>query len=123
MASVRYLVNDVDQAVAFYTGHARLRARSSSLGPPWPSFARGDLTLWLAGPMASASRPMPDGESQRPAAGIVSCSTVDDLAGLVAKLLRSRAFNSATRSCQGPGGQQILCEDPSGNVIELFQPA
>ena len=65
MASVRYLVRDVDQAVAFYTGHLGFELKQQ-FGPAMAILARGDLTLWLAGPMASASRPMPDGRKPEP---------------------------------------------------------
>ncbi len=121
MASVRYLVRDVDQAVAFYTGHLGFELKQQ-FGPAMAILARADLTLWLAGPMASASRPMPDGRKPEPGGWNRFVLTVDDLAGLIAKLRGAGvAFRNEIVQC--PGGQQILCEDPSGNVIELFQPA
>ena len=121
MASVRYLVRDVDQAVTFYTGHLGF-ALKQQFGPAMAILARADLTLWLAGPMASASRAMPDGRKPEPGGWNRFVLTVDDLAGLVAKL-RGAGVVFRNEIVQGPGGQQILCEDPSGNVIELFQPA
>ena len=119
MASVRYLVHDVDAAVAFYTGHLGFELKQQ-FGPAMAILGRGDLTLWLAGPMASAAKPMPDGRKPEPGGWNRFVLTVDDLAGLVTKL---RAANVTFRNdiLKGPGGQQILCEDPSGNVIELFQ--
>jgi len=121
MASVRYLVHDVDAAVAFYTGHLGFDLKQQ-FGPAMAILDRGDLTLWLAGPMASAAKPMPDGRKPEPGGWNRFVLTVDDLAGLVARL---RAANVKFRNdiLKGPGGQQILCEDPSGNVIELFQEA
>lgn len=81
---------------------------------------RAGLSLWLAGPQASASRPMPDGRRPEPGGWNRIVLQVDDLAGLVARM---RASGVVFRNdiAQGPGGQQILCEDPSGNVVELFE--
>jgi catechol 2,3-dioxygenase-like lactoylglutathione lyase family enzyme len=120
MASVRYLVHDVDAAIGFYT---RLGfALRQQFGPAMAIVARDDLTLWLAGPHASAAKPMPDGRTPEPGGWNRFVLQVTDLAGLVASL---RAQGVAFRNdiIEGPGGQQILCEDPSGNVVELFEPA
>lgn len=119
MASVRYLVRDVDEAVAFYTGHLGF-ALKQQFGPAMAILGRGDLTLWLAGPMASASKAMPDGRKPEPGGWNRFVLSVDDLAGLVARL-RAAGATFRNEILKGPGGQQILCEDPSGNVIELFQ--
>jgi catechol 2,3-dioxygenase-like lactoylglutathione lyase family enzyme len=120
MAAIRYLVRDVDQAIAFYTGQLSFELKQQ-FGPAMAILSRGELTLWLAGPMASASRPMPDGQKPEPGGWNRFVLTVDDLAGLVANL-RGAGVAFRNEIVQGPGGQQILCEDPSGNVIELFQP-
>lgn len=120
MASVRYIVNDVSASVAFYTGSLGFTLQQQ-FGPAMAIVSRGDLTLWLAGPAASASRPMPDGS--QPVAGGWNrfVLQVDDLAALVMKL-RANGVKFRNDIVTGPGGQQILCVDPSGNVIELFQP-
>jgi catechol 2,3-dioxygenase-like lactoylglutathione lyase family enzyme len=119
MASIRYLVNDVDEAVAFYTGHLGFEL-SQQFGPAMAILKHGDLTLWLAGPQASAARPMPDGRKPQPGGWNRFVLPVDDLATLVVKL-RGQGVAFRNDIVKGPGGQQILCEDPSGNVVELFQ--
>jgi catechol 2,3-dioxygenase-like lactoylglutathione lyase family enzyme len=121
MASVRYIVHDVDQAVAFYTESLGFRLQQQ-FGPAMAILARDDLTLWVAGPAASASRPMPDGRQPEPGGWNRFVLQVDDLETLVAGL-RQRGARFRNDIVTGPGGRQILCEDPSGNVIELFQPA
>jgi catechol 2,3-dioxygenase-like lactoylglutathione lyase family enzyme len=120
MASVRYIVRDVDQAIAFY-GHLGFAVRQQ-FGPAMAILAHGDLTLWLAGPRASASRPMPDGRAPEPGGWNRFVLQVADLPGVVAGL-RSHGVVFRNDIVDGPGGRQILCEDPSGNVVELFEPA
>ncbi len=121
MASVRYLVNDVNEAVAFYARHLGFKLEQQ-FGPNMAILTRDDLTLWLAGPGASAARPMPDARRPEPGGWNRFVVQVADLPSLVAELRRQGvAFRNDI--VRGPGGQQILCEDPSGNVIELFQPA
>lgn len=120
MASVRYLVRDVDQAVAFYQ---RLGfSLRQQFGPAMAIMARDDLTLWLAGPRASAARPMPDGRVPQPGGWNRFVLSVTDLAALVSSL-RGQGVAFRNDIVEGPGGRQILCEDPSGNVVELFEPA
>ena len=121
MPAVRYLVHDVKASVAFYTGSLGFQLKQQ-FGPAMAILARGDLTLWVAGPMASASQPMPDGRKPVPGGWNRFVLEVEDLAGLVA-MLREKGVPFRNEIVTGPGGQQILCEDPSGNVIELFQPA
>ena len=121
MATVRYLVNDVDQAVAFYTSHLGFRL-DRQFGPAIAMLQREDLELWVAGPKASASKPMPDGSKPVPGGWNRIVIAVEDLAGLVTKL-RADGVEFRNEILAGPGGKQILCEDPSGNPIELFQPA
>jgi catechol 2,3-dioxygenase-like lactoylglutathione lyase family enzyme len=120
-ATVRYLVEDVDQAVAFYTGQLGF-ALEHRFGPAMAILSLDGLTLWLAGPSASASRPMPDGRRPEPGGWNRFVVRVDDLDDLVGKL-RARGVPFRNEVVSGPGGRQILCEDPSGNVIELFQAA
>lgn len=119
MATVRYLVTDVSQAIAFYRDALGFDVKQQ-FGPAMAILARGDLTLWLAGPAASASKPMPDGRRPEPGGWNRFVLEVDDLAGLVASL-RQRGIKFRNEILEGPGGKQILCEDPSGNAIELFE--
>ncbi len=121
MAQIRYIVDDVDAAIGFYTSHLGFDLEQQ-FGAAMAILARDDLRLWVAGPQASASQAMPDG--RRPQAGGWSrfVLSVDNLEGLVARL-RAAGVEFRNDVVTGPGGSQILCEDPSGNPIELFQPA
>lgn len=121
MATVRYLVHDVGQAVEFYTSTLGFELKQQ-FGPAIAILQRGDLTLWVAGPLASASRPMPDGRKPEPGGWNRFVVIVDDLPAFV-ETLRPRGVKFRNEIVEGPGGRQILCEDPSGNVVELFQPA
>jgi len=118
--NVRYMVEDVDAAVAFYTTHLGFTLKSNA-APAFADVTRGDLRLLLSGATSSAGRPMPDG--RRPDSGgwnrfqII----VDDITTEVARL-RADGVKFRNEIIKGPGGSQILVEDPSGNVIELFQP-
>jgi catechol 2,3-dioxygenase-like lactoylglutathione lyase family enzyme len=118
--NVRYLVDDVEAAISFYTTHLDFELLSS-WGPAFADVVRGNLRLLLSGPTSSAARPMPDG--RRPEAGGWNRIhlLVDDIATEVERL---RAAGVAFRSdiVRGPGGSQIVFDDPSGNPIELFQP-
>jgi catechol 2,3-dioxygenase-like lactoylglutathione lyase family enzyme len=120
MAAVRYLVQDVPAAIAFYTEHLGFTLQQQ-FGPAMAILARDDLTLWLAGPMASAAKPMPDGRQPVPGGWGRFVLEVQDLPALVARL---RAAGVVFRNdiLAGPGGRQILAEDPSGNCVELFEP-
>jgi catechol 2,3-dioxygenase-like lactoylglutathione lyase family enzyme len=121
MASFRYLVHDVDAAVAFYTQRLGFAVKQQ-FGPAMAMVTRGDLTLWLAGPPSSAARPMPDGRKPGPGGWNRIVIEVGDIARLVAEL-RAAGVPFRNDIVRGPGGQQVLCEDPSGNVVELFQAA
>jgi catechol 2,3-dioxygenase-like lactoylglutathione lyase family enzyme len=121
MASIRYFVTDVQQAVDFYTKSFDFTLQQQ-FGPNMAILRQGDLTLWLAGPNASASRPMPDGRKPEPGGWNRFVLEVADLAGAVAKL-NGQGVRFRNEIVAGPGGQQILAEDPFGNVVELFQPA
>jgi catechol 2,3-dioxygenase-like lactoylglutathione lyase family enzyme len=121
VGQVRYLVNDVEAAVAFYTTHLGFTVERRA-GAAMAILSRGDLTLWTAGPSTSAARPMPDGRRPEPGGWNRFVLQVDDLPALVEKLKR-QGVPFRNEIVRGPGGQQILCEDPSGNVVELFQPA
>lgn len=119
MATVRYLVKSVEEAIAFYTSDLGFELKQQ-FGPAMAILARGDLTLWLAGPVASASKPMPDGRKPEPGGWNRFVVEVADLSALVATL-RQRGVTFRNEILEGPGGKQILCEDPSGNVVELFE--
>ena len=121
MATVRYIVKNVDEAVVFYTNAVGFTLKQQ-FGPAMAIVTSNDLTLWLAGPGASASRPMPDGRVPESGGWNRFVLEVADLPTTVAKLC-DRGIKFRNEIVTGPGGQQILCEDPSGNVIELFQPA
>jgi catechol 2,3-dioxygenase-like lactoylglutathione lyase family enzyme len=122
MAEIRYIVADVDAAVAFYTTHLGF-ALVNQFGPAMAIVERGDLTLWLAGPLASASRAMPDGAVPAPGGGWGRfVLRVTDLAAEVADL-KAKGVTFRNDIVTGPGGKQCLCIDPSGNLIELFEPA
>jgi len=120
MANVRYLVHDVDAALAFYTGPLGFEL-AERWGPPFAMVRRGDLTLWLSGPGTSAQRPMPDGAQPVPGGWNRFVLEVDDLDATLAAL---RAAGARLRSgiVSGPGGRQLVVADPSGNPVELFEP-
>ena len=119
MAAFRYLVHDVDAAVALYTTHLEFTL-VEQYGPAMAILEREELELWLAGPSASASRPMPDGRQPEPGGWNRIVLDIAPLAPVVDAL---RGAGSVFRSdlVKGPGGTQVLIEDPSGNPIELFE--
>ncbi|MEX2160621.1 MAG: VOC family protein [Anaerolineales bacterium] len=121
MATIRYLVSDVDKSIEFYTKLLGFE-KGEQFGSAFASVHRGDLELWLAGPQSSAARPMPDGRKPEPGGWNRLVIEVEDLAAMVAKL-KAEGATFRNEIVSGPGGQQILVEDPSGNVVELFQPA
>jgi catechol 2,3-dioxygenase-like lactoylglutathione lyase family enzyme len=121
MANVRYLVDDVQAAIDFYTGHLGFTLRSSA-APAFADVTRGSLRLLLAGPASSAGRPMPDGRRPGPGGWNRIHLIVPDIAAEVARL-RAGGVSFRNEIVTGPGGKQILIEDPAGNVVELFEPA
>jgi catechol 2,3-dioxygenase-like lactoylglutathione lyase family enzyme len=118
--NIRYMVDDVDTSVAFYTDHFGFTLLSSA-APAFADVKRGNLRLLLAGPTSSAGRPMPDGRQPAPGGWNRIHFIVDDLASEVARL-RAAGVRFRNDIVTGPGGSQILLDDPSGNPIELFQP-
>jgi catechol 2,3-dioxygenase-like lactoylglutathione lyase family enzyme len=121
LVSVRYMVNDVQQTIDFYTTHFGFVLHTSA-APAFADVVRGRLRLLLAGPQSSAGRPMPDGRTPSPGGWNRIHFIVDDIDTEVARL-REAGVSFRNDIVTGPGGQQILLEDPSGNPIELFQPA
>lgn len=121
MATMRYLVDDVEAAIGFYAGMLGFE-EVQRFGPAIAIVRRGDLDLWLAGPVSSAARPMPDGRTPEPGGWNRAVIQVEDLEGRVAELGGAGAV-FRNQIVDGPGGRQILVEDPSGNVVELFEPA
>ena len=121
LISVRYMVNDVDEAIGFYTEHFGF-ALGQNASPAFAEVIRGRLRLLLSGPRSSAGRPMPDGRRPGPGGWNRIHFVVDDIAADVARL-RAAGISFRNEIISGPGGQQVLLEDPSGNPIELFQPA
>jgi catechol 2,3-dioxygenase-like lactoylglutathione lyase family enzyme len=115
------MVDDVEDAVAFYTTHFGFKVLSS-FAPAFADVVRGNLRLLLSGPKSSAARPMPDGRTPGPGGWNRIHLIVEDIAAEVERL-RAADLTFRNDIVTGPGGQQILLEDPSGNPIELFQPA
>jgi catechol 2,3-dioxygenase-like lactoylglutathione lyase family enzyme len=119
MAAVRYLVSDVARAVAFYRDLLDFTLEEETL-PAFARVRRGDLDLWLSGPASSGARKMPDGRQPGPGGWSRFVIEVDDLDAFVARLGNVGAtFRNEVVS--GPGGKQILLNDPDGNPVELFE--
>ena len=119
--NVRYMVDDVDESIAFYTKLLGFEVLTSA-APAFADVKRGNLRLLLSGPASSAGRPMADGRKPGPGGWNRIHFIVDDLDAEVAQL-RDAGGTFRNEAIVGPGGKQILLEDPSGNVVELFQPA
>ncbi|MEE9254071.1 MAG: VOC family protein [Pseudomonadales bacterium] len=119
MAVVRYLVNDVDAVLAFYTEQLGFELEDR-WGPPFAILKRGDLRMWLSGPGTSAARDMPDGRTPEPGGWNRVVVEVDDIDEAVARL-KAAGMRFRNDIVRGPGGAQILAEDPSGNPVELFE--
>ncbi len=118
---VRYMVDDVAAAVDFYTTHLGFTLLTNQR-PAFADVERGNLRLLLSGPTSSAGRPMPDGRQPGPGGWNRMHLLVDDIDAEVARL-RGAGVSFRHDVVTGPGGKQILLDDPSGNPIELFQPA
>lgn len=121
MASMRYLVSDVDRAIAFYTQELGFTLKQR-MSPAFAYVSRDDLTLWLSGPQSSAARPMPDGRRPEPGGWNRLVLEVTDLPSRVAEM-KQAGTRFRNEIVVGPGGRQILAEDPDGNPVELFEPA
>ena len=121
MATVRYFVDDVDAATRFYTERLGFTV-AQRFGEVLTIVAKSDLRLLLSGPQTSAARPMPDGRKPVPGGWNRLVVEVEDLPAVM-ELLRSAGVRFRSDLVTGPGGRQALAEDPSGNPIELFEPA
>ena len=120
LVGVRYLVDDVEAAIDFYTQHLGFTLRMSA-APAFADVVRGNLRLLLSGPTSSAGRAMPDGTAPGAGGWNRIHLIVSDIAGEASRL-RAAGLIFRNDIVTGPGGRQILLEDPSGNVVELFQP-
>ncbi len=118
---VRYLVNDVQAAIDFYTAHLGFVVNTASL-PAFADVQRGNLRLLLSGPASSAGRPMPDGRVPGPGGWNRIHLIVADIDAEVTRL-RAAGLTFRSDVVKGPGGRQIVLDDPAGNPVELFQPA
>jgi len=121
LVNVRYLVEDVEASIAFYTTHFGFTVLTSA-APAFADVVRGNLRLLLSGPRSSAGRPMPDGRQPAPGGWNRIHFIVDDIHAEVERL-SAACVTFRNEVIKGPGGQQIVLDDPSGNPIELFQPA
>jgi catechol 2,3-dioxygenase-like lactoylglutathione lyase family enzyme len=121
LVSVRYIVPDVERAIDFYTTHLGFTVRMSAL-PAFADVVRGRLRLLLSGPASSGGRTLPDGRTPEPGGWNRIHLIVDDLRAEVERL-RGAGLTFRSDIVTGPGGQQIVLDDPAGNPVELFQPA
>jgi catechol 2,3-dioxygenase-like lactoylglutathione lyase family enzyme len=118
---IRYIVDDVDAAIAFYTGQLGFKLEMHP-APPFAEISRGDLHIYLTQPSGfGGGAPMPSGEAQKPGGWNRIHLVVEDLDAMIATL-RAAGNRFRNEMVQGVGGKQILLQDPSGNLIELFQP-
>jgi catechol 2,3-dioxygenase-like lactoylglutathione lyase family enzyme len=118
--SVRYIVDDVDESIAFYTAHLGFELKSSA-APAFADVVRGNLRLLLSGPTSSGGRTLPDGRQPEPGGWNRIHLTVDDIEAEVERL-QADGLEFRSEVIRGPGGAQCVLDDPSGNPIELFQP-
>jgi catechol 2,3-dioxygenase-like lactoylglutathione lyase family enzyme len=121
LVSVRYMVDDVDAARAFYMTHLGFKPLTNA-APAFADVIRGNLRLLLSGHTSSAGRPMPDGREPGPGGWNRIHLIVSDI-GTEVERLRGEGVTFRNDVVKGPGGSQVLIEDPSGNPVELFQPA
>ena len=119
--SVRYMVDDVEESIGFYARHFGFEVESD-FAPAFAEVVRGNLRLLLSGPTSSAGRPMPDGRQPEPGGWNRIHFIVDDIDAEVERL-RAAGLRFRNDVVTGPGGKQILVDDPSGNPVEIFQPA
>ena len=121
MATIRYLVTDVERSIAFYTKALGFKL-DQSMAPAFARVSSNTLTLWLAGPQSSAARPMPDGRRPEPGGWNRFVVEVENLQSRVEEM-KEAGLRFRNDIVVGPGGKQILLEDPDGNLVELFEAA
>ena len=121
IVSIRYMVTDVAESIEFYGTHFGLEPGIVNV-PAFAEVTKGNLRLLLSGPTSSAGRPMPDGAVPSPGGWNRLHLVTSDLDAVVARL-KEAGVTFRNDVVSGPGGRQILVEDPSGNLVELFQPA
>lgn len=121
LVNLRYMVSDVQESVDWYVGNLGFSVQLNA-APAFASVERGALRLLLSGRSASAGRPMPDGRQPEPGGWNRFQFIVEDIAAEVERL-RAAGVTFRNEVVTGPGGSQILAEDPSGNLVEIFQPA
>ena len=121
LVNVRYMVDDVESAIDFYTTHFGFTVGTNAI-PAFADVVRGRLRLLLSGPRSSAGRPMPDGRTPEPGGWNRIHFIVDDIDAEIARL-EAAGVTFRNDVVKGPGGAQVLVLDPSGNLIEIFQPA
>lgn len=119
LVSVRYIVDDVEAAVAFYTAHLGF-TQGRTVAPAFAEVVRGNLRLLVSGAESSGARATPD-ENSAPGRNRIHL-VLDDFDGEVAKM-REAGVSFSSEVVEGPGGRQILVADPAGNLVELFEPA
>ena len=117
--TVRYLVSDVDRAIVFYRDHLGFEL-IEQMGTAFALIRRHDLSVWLSGPASSAARPMPDGRQPVADGWNRFVLEVDDLTARVG-VMQAAGVSFRNAIVSGPGGRQIIAEDPDGNPIELFE--
>jgi catechol 2,3-dioxygenase-like lactoylglutathione lyase family enzyme len=122
MASIRYIIEDVNQAITFYTRHLGFTLEWNA-SPAFARVTRGDLHLLLSGPQSSGARPLPDGQRPSPGGWNRLVIEVEHLPTVIETLKQAGVPFRRDDIVRGPGGQQIWIEDPSGNLIEVFEPA
>jgi catechol 2,3-dioxygenase-like lactoylglutathione lyase family enzyme len=120
IVNVRYMVDDVAAAIDFYTSHFGFTVRSNA-APAFADVIKGNLRLLLAGPASSAGRPMADGEKPHPGGWNRIHFIVEDLQSEIDRL-KGEGVPFRNEIVTGPGGSQVLAQDPAGNLIELYQP-
>ena len=121
MAAIRYLVHDVESSIEFYKQHLGFEL-TVKMGTAFAIVSKGDLNVWLSGPQTSAARPIPDGRKPEAGGWNRFVIEVENIESLVASM-KNDGVLFRNDIIPGPGGKQIVAEDPSGNPIEIFEPA